>query len=77
LFSGTSFTGTRAVPQRFGCFPVSDLGFDTARSAARGSGDGSALVLYSDTSCATSVATVYYEVPNTAAKSYRMLPIPS
>ncbi|GAB2983239.1 hypothetical protein [Saccharothrix stipae] len=78
LFSGSSFTGTRAVlPAAYGCHPVSDLGFTTARSAARGFGDGSGLVLYSDTTCTTRAATVYHEVPTTTAKSYRHLPIPT
>lgn len=78
LFSGTSFTGTRAVlPSARGCHSVSKLGFTTARSAARGFGDGYALELYSDTTCTTGVATVYDEVPNTSAKSYRLMFIPS
>ncbi|MEU4743752.1 hypothetical protein AB0G02_25265 [Actinosynnema sp. NPDC023658] len=78
LFSGADFTGTRAVlPSTYGCHPVSDVGFATARSAARGFGDGTGLVLYSDTTCTTSVAVVRQEVPTTAAKSYRLLPIPA
>ncbi|MEU4768725.1 hypothetical protein AB0H12_36300 [Actinosynnema sp. NPDC023794] len=78
LFSGTSFTGTRAVlPLSYGCHPVTDLGFTTARSAARGFGDGTALQLFADSTCTTRVATVYHEVPTTAAASYRLMPIPS
>lgn len=78
LFSGTSFTGTRVVlPASFGCHPVSDLGFPTARSAARGFGDGSALILYSDTTCTTAATTVHDELPTTTANSYRLLPIPT
>lgn len=78
LFSGTQFTGTRAlVPSRYGCHPVSSLGFTTARSAARGFGDGAALILYSDTTCTTETAIVFQEVPTTSAKSYRLLPIPA
>ncbi|MCC8250306.1 hypothetical protein [Saccharothrix luteola] len=78
VFSGTSFTGTRAVlPLSYGCHPVTDLGFTTARSAARGFGDGTALQLFADSACATRVATVYHEVPTTTATSYRLMPIPT
>ncbi|MEV8442887.1 hypothetical protein AB0425_36375 [Actinosynnema sp. NPDC051121] len=78
LFSGTSFTGTRAVvPPTYGCHPVSDLGFPTARSAARGFGDGAALQLFTDSACATPVATVYNEVATTSATAYRLSRIPS
>lgn len=78
LFSGTSFTGTRAVlPLSYGCHPVTDLGFTTARSAARGFGDGTALQLFADSTCTTRVATVYHEVPTTTATSYRLMPIPT
>jgi hypothetical protein len=78
VFSGASFTGARAVvPQSYGCHPVTDLGFTTARSAARGFGDGTALQLFSDTTCTTRVATVYHEVPTTTATSYRLMPIPT
>lgn len=77
LFPGENFTGTRAVlPYGYGCRQVSDLGFPIARSAARGFGDGAALELYADDDCGTPVATVYYEVPVTAAASYRLIPIP-
>ncbi|MFI9815381.1 peptidase inhibitor family I36 protein [Saccharothrix variisporea] len=77
LFSGTNFTGTKAVlPTTRGCRAVSTLGFTPARSAARGYGDGYALELYSDTSCTTSVATVFDEVPDTNARSYALIPIP-
>lgn len=78
LFSGTDFTGVKAVlPADYGCHPVSALGYPTARSAARGFGDGLGLVLYSDTTCGTHAATVYDEVPATSAKSYRLLPLPA
>ncbi|MCE6997946.1 hypothetical protein LZG04_24555 [Saccharothrix sp. S26] len=78
LFSGTSFTGTRAtVPPTYGCHPVSALGFTPARSAARGFGDGSALELFADTTCITRLATVYDEVPTTTAVAYRLTPIPA
>lgn len=78
LFSGTSFTGTRAtVPPTYGCHPISDLGFPIARSAARGFGDGAALQLFTDSTCATLAATVYTEVPTTSATAYRLSRIPS
>lgn len=78
LFSGTDFTGVKAVlPADYGCHPVSALGYPTARSAARGFGDGLGLVLYSDTTCGTHAATVYDEIPATSAKSYRLLPLPA
>jgi hypothetical protein len=78
LFSGTSFTGARAtVPATYGCHPVSDLGFPTARSAARGFGDGAALQLFTDAGCTTLAATVYSEVPATTATSYRLSRIPA
>lgn len=78
LFSGTSFTGTRViVPPTYGCHPVSDLGFTTARSAARGFGDGAALQLFTDAGCTTLAATVYSEVPATTATSYRLSRIPA
>lgn len=78
VFSGASFTGARAiVPLSYGCHPVTDLGFTTARSAARGFGDGTALQLFADSTCTTRVATVYHEVPTTTATSYRLMPIPT
>lgn len=78
VFSGTSFTGTRTVvPQSYGCHPITDLGFPTARSAARGFGDGTALQLFADPTCTTRVATVYHEVPTTTATSYLLMPIPT
>ncbi|ROP40393.1 hypothetical protein [Saccharothrix texasensis] len=78
VFSGASFTGARTVvPQSYGCHPVTDLGFPTARSAARGFGDGTALQLFADTACTALAATVYHEVPATTAGSYRLMPIPA
>lgn len=78
LFSGTDFTGVKAVlPAVYGCHPVSALGYPTARSAARGFGDGLGLILYSDSTCGTHAANVHDEVPTTSAKSYRLLPLPT
>ncbi|TQM83016.1 hypothetical protein FHX81_5429 [Saccharothrix saharensis] len=65
------------MPPTYGCHPVADPGFPTARSAARGFGDGSALELFADTTCTTRVATVHHEVPTTTAASYRLTPIPT
>ncbi|QFZ23027.1 hypothetical protein [Saccharothrix syringae] len=77
LFPGENFIGDRAVPPlERGCHPVSALGFTTARSAARGFGDSWALELFADGGCATKVATVWQEVPVTAALSYRLTQIP-
>ncbi|RKT57329.1 hypothetical protein [Saccharothrix australiensis] len=77
LFSATQYGGTKAVvPPDWGCYPVSALGFTTARSAARGFGDGSGLGLYSDTSCTDHVAYVYDDIPDTTALSYRLVPLP-
>src|ERR1700709_137757 len=77
LFSGTNYTGIQAVlPTACGCHAVSGVGFPVAHSAARGFGDGSALQLYSDSTCTTSLGTVAADVPNTSAASYRLLPIP-
>jgi hypothetical protein len=78
LFSGTNFTGTKAVvPSGAGCRQVSGLGFPVAHSAARGFGDSAALQLYSDSTCTTQVATVFSDVPSTTAVAYRLLPVPS
>ncbi|GLY65625.1 peptidase inhibitor family I36 protein [Amycolatopsis taiwanensis] len=77
LFSGAGFTGTRVtVSSGTGCHPVSDLGLPVARSAARGFGDGAALTLYSDTQCTTSIGTVFTELPDISAASYRLTPLP-
>ncbi|MBW4716391.1 hypothetical protein [Saccharothrix obliqua] len=77
LFSGVGFGGTRAVlPAEHGCRAVSTLGFTPARSAARGYGDGLALEIFADTGCADHLAFVYDEVPETNARSYRLVPVP-
>jgi hypothetical protein len=78
LFSGTDYTGTSAaVPAGLGCHAVSTLGFPVAHSAARGFGDGYALLLYADGACTTSLGNVNSDVPNTSAAGYRLVPIPS
>lgn len=77
LFSGTDFGGTKvSVPTGRGCEPVSALGIPVAGSAARGFGDGNALELYADEACTVSAGTVFHEIPETAAKAYRLIPIP-
>ncbi|WP_410658893.1 hypothetical protein [Amycolatopsis sp. lyj-112] len=77
LFSGTDFGGTKvSVPTGRGCKPVSALGIPAAGSAARGFGDANALELYADEACTVSAGTVFHEIPDTAAKAYRLIPIP-
>ncbi|AXB43448.1 hypothetical protein A4R43_13560 [Amycolatopsis albispora] len=77
VFSATGFGGTKAsVPTGGGCRATSELGIPVVRSAARGFGDGYALELYADQNCATSAGTVYFELPDTTATAYRLIPIP-
>jgi peptidase inhibitor family I36 len=78
LFSGTNYTGIKAVvPSGAGCHAVSTLGFPVAHSAARGFGDGYALQLFADASCKSSLGYANFDVPNTSAAGYRLMPIPS
>ncbi|MGC7098815.1 hypothetical protein ACPZ19_29440 [Amycolatopsis lurida] len=77
VFSAANFGGTKVgVPTGGGCRPTSELGVPVVRSAARGFGDGNALVLYADQACATTAGTVYTELPDITATAYRLIPIP-
>lgn len=77
LFSGSDFTGTEASPDSTGgCHLTSDLGLPVVRSAARGFGDGSVLVLYTDTACTSSPTFVTGDVADTSARSYRVMLVP-
>lgn len=78
LFSGSGFDGTKVVvPAGYGCQPVTPLGIDVARSAARGFGDSHVLELFADNACANRIAVATDEVAETSARTYRLTMIPS